>query len=228
MINKVLEAAEGTPDTLPARLCAVLVDHLPVRAASLTLLPHTRARQLIAASDAEALRVEELQFETAEGPCTAAADIGEPVLVADLEHQVTPWPVFGALMREQLPGVAALWALPLSFEGQTLGSAELLFGQPAPADPALLARAQEGTTAVTAILLHAYGLLSDDETPAPWEQAPLVRTHWASTHRAAGALSENLDIGTDEALARLRAHAFAANQPLPHLAAHILTTDRHT
>jgi hypothetical protein len=60
------------------------------------------------------------------GPCLSAAYRGEPVAVNDLRHDVTPWPLFGASVREKLPQVASVYALPMFFGDYVLGSVDLL------------------------------------------------------------------------------------------------------
>ena len=61
-----------------------IVDILPVGAAGVTLISPLAGPHYVAASDASALRYEELQTELGEGPCLAAYTTGEAVSVADL------------------------------------------------------------------------------------------------------------------------------------------------
>ncbi|MCX5205755.1 GAF and ANTAR domain-containing protein [Streptomyces sp. NBC_00237] len=222
-MEKVLAAAAGDPAGLAARMCAALADGLSAAGAGMSLLPDTTARQLLCASTAEALRLEELQFETAEGPCVTAARTGRPVVVADLTHEVTAWPVFGTLVREQLPGVQAIHAFPLALAGRVLGCADVFFHRPTPLDPVLHARATAATTVITATLLRAYADLPTSlEGDAPWESGPQASTHWTSAYHAVGVLAERLHISADEALARIRAQAFRTGEPLPQIAAQLL------
>lgn len=116
-VRLVTEAAAGTPgEEVPRRVCAAVCEGLGVDGATLSLLTDTPSRQLLAASDdADALLLEEIQFTVLEGPCISAARTGEPVAVDDLRHELTPWPLFGAMAREKLPGVGSVYALPLFF-----------------------------------------------------------------------------------------------------------------
>ncbi|MEV0471874.1 ANTAR domain-containing protein [Streptomyces prunicolor] len=101
--------------------------------------------------------------------------------------------------------------------------ADLLFHQPAPLDPDLHARAIAAVTAITATLLRAYAdLPNGQEDDAPWESGAQAHTRWASAHQAIGTLSARLNIGVDEALARIRARAFRTGEPLPQIAAELL------
>src|SRR3984893_9259201 len=61
-----------------------IVDVLPITAAGVTLISPGADPRYVAASDASALRFEELQSELGEGPCIAAFETGEAVAVADL------------------------------------------------------------------------------------------------------------------------------------------------
>ncbi|WP_406725059.1 GAF domain-containing protein [Streptomyces sp. GD-15H] len=114
-VRLVAEAAAGAPDEeVPRRVCAAVCEGLGVDGATLSLLTDTPSRQLLAASNDAALLLEEIQFTVLEGPCISAARTGEPVAVADLRHELTLWPLFGAMVREKLPHVGSVYALPLS------------------------------------------------------------------------------------------------------------------
>ncbi|XIG72036.1 hypothetical protein C1N81_00535 (plasmid) [Streptomyces sp. SGAir0957] len=67
MVRAVERAAQGDEAGLPSRLCRALCEGLDVAGASMSLLTHTEARQVLGASGREALRLEELQFETGQG-----------------------------------------------------------------------------------------------------------------------------------------------------------------
>src|SRR5580698_7524171 len=73
-------AIQGILDQLVLRI----VEILPVTGAGVTLITPTTEPRYVAASDAAALRYEELQTELAEGPCLAAYRTGKAVVVADL------------------------------------------------------------------------------------------------------------------------------------------------
>ncbi|WP_189859549.1 GAF and ANTAR domain-containing protein [Streptomyces poonensis] len=189
---------------------------LPVDAVSMSLLTHTPDRQLLHATNADAMRLEELQFELQEGPCLTASASGRPVAVEDLHGTVTRWPLFGSVARERLPTVGSIYAFPL-LEGEvSFGSANLLRYAAGPLGRRTEAAARLAVRAVALVLLTG--------RPTPVGQSgSLAETHWQRTHQAAGVLAQQLGIGVDEALARLRAEAFGAGRPLPELAEDILT-----
>jgi hypothetical protein len=221
LARRVYEAAQGDPAGVPERLCAALTDVLSADAAAISLFPGTPSRQLLCASSAEALRLEELQFEVDEGPCITAAASGQAVLVGDLGREVTPWPVFGALVREQLPDVAALFAFPLSFDDQVLGSVETLLHHPRTPTTEIAEQGVLAARATATALLSSYEDLPPDAIP-PWLASDDLDEYWGSLRRAVGVLAARLGIDTGEALARMRAYAFRSGEPLPDVADSVL------
>ncbi|MEV0220599.1 GAF and ANTAR domain-containing protein [Streptomyces sp. NPDC050704] len=225
-VRRVYEAADGDPAGVPERLCEALIDVLSADAATLCLFTDTPGRQLLCASSPEALRLEELQYEASDGPCVSAATSGRAVVVGDLSSEVTPWPVFGALVREQLPHVAALFAFPLAFEGQVLGSADVLLHQPRTPTPEVVEQGLSAARAATMVLLSTYEGLTADESP-PWAPSEEFDEYWSSLRQAVGVLAARLGIDTGEALARIRAYAFGSGEPLPDIADSILHGPPH-
>ncbi|MFH9706999.1 hypothetical protein ACH4MW_00460 [Streptomyces luteogriseus] len=69
-------AGELPTTELPRRLCSAACAALDADGATLSLLTDTPARRLLAASDATALRLEEIKFTVLEGPCITAAAAG--------------------------------------------------------------------------------------------------------------------------------------------------------
>lgn len=85
-------------------------------------------------------------------------------------------------------------------------------------------QATAATDAVSTALLPAQQLqLEQDEHP-PWEPADVVRAHWSDTHRAIGVVAVKEEMNTDNALALMRAQAFATGRTLAEITADILRT----
>src|SRR4051812_38581315 len=84
---------DALPDSL-VRLCA---RRLPVTGVGLALMTDEGPAGTVAASDAGAMQLEELQFTLGQGPCVDASRTGRPVLAPDLAS-TSPgtWPQFGA------------------------------------------------------------------------------------------------------------------------------------
>ncbi|MDN3296374.1 GAF and ANTAR domain-containing protein [Streptomyces ficellus] len=224
----VAEAAAGAaPEELPRRLCGAACEGLGADGATLSLLTDTPSRQLLAASDSTALLLEEVQFTVLEGPCISAAASGEPVIVDDLDHEPTPWPLFGANMREKLPQVKAVYAFPVYFGDYVLGTMDLLALRPRALPEDAVRQAPEVADAVAAALLPARRqLLSGMEAPA-WEPTEDIRAHWFDTHRAVGMVASHKEISPEDALALMRARAFRTGRTLADITADILGQPRN-
>ncbi|MDQ0779404.1 hypothetical protein QF026_007870 [Streptomyces aurantiacus] len=211
------EAAE-----LPRTLCVAACDVLAVEGATLSLFTDTPARQLLCASNDTALRLEEIQFTVAEGPCIAAASEGVPAVASGLREHVTPWPFFGATVVEQLPEVGAVCAFPLRIVDQTLGSMELFTRADDGLDASSLDAGAQVADAVAKALLPAHGELFDSSVSPQWQPTDVVRAHWSSTHQAIGVVAARFGLSVDGALATMRAEAFRTGQTLAEITATVL------
>jgi hypothetical protein len=228
----VAEAAKGAPPSeLPRLVCAAAHEGLRAGGVTLSLLTDTPARQLLAASNAAALRLEEIQFTVAEGPCVDAAATDEPVVVEGLPERVTPWPLFGTALREELPEVTAVHAFPLRFGDYVLGAMDVLTLRPDEHRPdapdvtvpdVTVAAGQEVADAVSAALASSYARLLGTGEPPSWEPADVTETHWFATHRAVGMLSARLGVPTEDAWALMRAEAFRSGRTLVEVTEEIL------
>lgn len=203
-------------------MCAAVRDGLGVDGATVSLLTDTPGRQLLAASDDAALCLEEIQFTVLEGPCISAAHTGEPVAVDDLAGELTPWPLFGAAMREKLPQVGSVYALPLFFGDYVLGSIDLLGLRSHALNAEGLDRASHAAEAVTAALLPVREVIITGSQPPAWEPEPVVRAHWFDTARAVVVLAGRRRLSHDDALAVMRAEAFRTGKTLADITEAIL------
>ncbi|MFE6526985.1 GAF and ANTAR domain-containing protein [Streptomyces sp. NPDC057794] len=219
----VAEASADTPAAdVPRRVCEAVRDGLCVDGATLALLTDTPSRQLLAASDDDALTLEDIQFTLLEGPCISAARTGEPVAVHDLRHELTPWPLFGATLREKLPRVTSVYALPLFFGDYVLGTVDLLALRPHALGEEALEEASQVADAVTAALMTTREMLLTGSRAPDWEPRDVVRAHWFDTARAVGALVARRGISQEDALALMRAEAFRTGKPLADITTDIL------
>src|SRR5580698_190560 len=111
-------AIQGILDQLVLRI----VEILPVTGAGVTLITPTTEPRFVAASDAAALRFEELQTELDEGPCLAAYRTGEAVAVGDLRSD-DQFRNFSP--RALQAGLRAVFTFPLLQGGKRLGALDL-------------------------------------------------------------------------------------------------------
>ncbi|MEU0412225.1 GAF and ANTAR domain-containing protein [Streptomyces griseorubiginosus] len=199
-----VEAAE-----VPGRLCAVAVKLLPVMGASVSLRSNGMPVQLSASSD-RAAHLSEIQATLGDGPCVYAAAIGAPVLADDLMNgrDARRWPVFA--QQATAAGVRAVYSIPLGNDAVCVGTLDLYRDTPGPLDAGELRTAQLVAGVMTVALMALPGQEENGpEGDQPWLSG--LATDFDEVYQAVGMIMVQLGVGSDEALARLRAHAFAHN-----------------
>jgi GAF domain-containing protein len=216
---------------LAGLICQACVVGLSVDGAALSLLTATTSRHTLHATDPTAQLLEELQFTLNEGVCIEAATTGRPVFVDDIHQlgQVTRWPVFAAAVAEQTD-VRALCALPLRWGSTNLGVLDLYRRRPVGLSDAQRADAM---AAVDTAALMMLTLRTEPTTPtdpadlpdvadwgAAWLDPPIAAR--AEIHQATGMVLAQLDISATDALARMRAYAFAHQRLLVDVAADVV------
>ncbi|MGI5376846.1 GAF and ANTAR domain-containing protein [Streptomyces sp. CA-251387] len=207
-MDALAEGIRGAgPGEVPARLCDVAVELLPVTGASVSLHSDGMPVQL-GASSAQAAYVTELQATLGDGPCQSAAENGAPVLACDLTagRDVLRWPVFA--QQATAAGVRAVYSMPLGSDSVCVGTLDLYRDTPGGLTDRELrtARLMAGMMTVALMALpraEDAGDLDDER----WLSG--LATDHDQVYQAAGMIMAQLGIGTGEALARLRAHAFA-------------------
>ncbi|NUS79267.1 MAG: GAF and ANTAR domain-containing protein [Streptomyces sp.] len=202
----IAEGIRGAaPGEIPQRLCAVAVRLLPVIGASVSLRSNGMPVGLTATSE-QASHLAEVQATLGDGPCFHAYRIGAPVLATDLTvgRDVLRWPVFA--QQATAAGVRAVYSLPLGNEAVCVGTLDLYRDTPGALDDRDLRTAQlvAGVMTVALVTLPRGG---DDER---WLSG--LATGYDEVYQAVGMIMAQRRVSTDEALARLRAHAFAHNR----------------
>jgi hypothetical protein len=207
--------AEGGPEA-PAQVCEAVVASSLVDGAAVMLISEGDRQEAVCATDAIAVRLDELQVSLAEGPCLDAYTLGHPVLVSDIADQAdTRWPGFADGAR--LTRARGLYALPMQIGGAKLGVLDLYRLAHGPLSREALTMALRAADAAT------WAVLNTAASPHPGlaEVAEEVAGRGLSravVHQATGMLSVQLDISAAAALARLRAHAFAEGRSLTEVA----------
>jgi len=205
------------PTLLADQLVATAQQSLSVTGVGLAWMNSGLPGGLVAATDERARRIEELQFTLGEGPCTACAITGRPVLVDDLTVQGELWPRFTAGAVEA--GVAAVFSFPLQLGGVTFGVLDLYRDTPGALPVADAAEAGAVATVGTWVLLHLQPGLQD-ETRFPDLTERLADR--LQVHRAAGLLAVQLELSVTDALNILRTRASSDNRPITDLAHAVL------
>ncbi|WP_433833754.1 GAF and ANTAR domain-containing protein [Actinoplanes sp. CA-015351] len=191
-----------------ADVVVACLSRLPgVDGAAVALMTGPDARQTVHASDGVIAAVEDLQFLQAQGPGWEAFAGGDPVLVADL-HQARHrdrWPAY--LPAVSALGVSAIFAFPVGAGRVPLGVLDLYRRTSG-------ALTDEQVSIARACAIAAgYALLNTDSLT---HTAAAVSGHGYRdhVHQAVGMVLVQLDVDSQEALLRLRAHSYAASRGL--------------
>jgi hypothetical protein len=198
--------------TLTERLCEGTRRVLGADGASIALDDSSNNRIVLAATDATAATLESLHEVLGEGPATEALRTGLPVVV-DLVADEPAWPMFTEAASRQTSARSVV-ALPMRPNGGVLGVLMLYL-----AESRLLAEPLEDAAfladALAAAIPHDPAAAEGDE-PGSWSNR-------AEVHRATGIVVAQLGIRVGDALAILRAHAFALDQDLSEVAHAVVT-----
>ncbi|HET7822545.1 MAG TPA: GAF and ANTAR domain-containing protein [Ornithinibacter sp.] len=200
------------------RLCSVLTRVLPASGVGLSLLTDDNHGGTVAASDARSRNLEELQFTLGEGPCIDAYVSRRPVLEPDLDtHGARRWPGYALAAQEH--GVHAVFAFPLQVGAARAGALDVY-------------RAEAGSLSAEALTQAvtfadvAMGLLVDGQAQAGEHRASTDLDHALANrlevYQAQGMVMVDLGVGIEEAMARLRAHAFAEGRSIGDVAQDIV------
>ncbi|MDX8050872.1 GAF and ANTAR domain-containing protein [Lentzea sp. BCCO 10_0798] len=177
---------------------------LPVDAAALVMRVDERSQEMVTASDGWSEAIEELQYSLGEGPVAEARRGGDPVLVADMKAERARWPWYAAASAEA--GLGAMFAFPLHVGGIRLGALNLYRRRPGGLSADALADA--------AVLADLAALALLESELADEHEKLRMEVSYQDVRLATGVLAAGLEIGLEEAFARLRAHAFAEHRTL--------------
>lgn len=215
-ISRIVTASAGDGDTAGA-LCRASVEVTAVAGAS-TMLMSDGLPTPLCASDAIAARLEDLQHTLGEGPCIEAHERGRGVFAPDLGAQArSRWA--GFVPAALTAGAAAVFSFPLRVGGVRLGALTLY--QREAGD--LSADQHADARTLASVLINA--ILSIQARMLPGVLSPeldLLANDRAELHQATGMVSVQLGVDVREALVRLRAYAYAAEQPLIEVAREVV------
>ena len=201
------------------RICDGAVGHLPDVGVSVSIVAGQGHDGTAYATGPLAARIDELQFTLGEGPAFDVVRDHGPVLVADLNEdtlgQPGRWPAFTAAARAE--GVVALYVFPLQVGVDGFGALTLHARAPFELSESGLAQVLRAADAAARTLLDMIRGTGDvaDRLDAGDAYRPQV-------YQASGVLMAQLSVGSGEALARLRAHAYAHDQDITVVSKDIL------
>jgi len=197
------------------RVCIDAARALSASGVGVSLMASNGVHGMAAASDPNAARIEELQFTYGEGPCIDAAAAGRPVLVPDLvDGAMRRWPMYAAAILDA--GVRAVFAFPLQIGAARLGVLDVFRARSGAMSRPELGRALTLADQIVTTLLDGQERTTEvDELDEAFE-------HRAQLFQAQGMVMVQLGIPLAEALARIRAHAYATDRPLSEVAEDIV------
>ena len=227
--------ADGGPvREWPGRLVEGCRTSTRVSGVGLAVMGPLGAGGVLAATQGDAERMEDLQFTLGEGPCVDASRSGAPVLVPDLARDVGQrWPAFtaGALAA----GVLAAFTFPLRVGDLGIGVLDLYRTTRGELGGREAAEALAYADAATAVLLHLQhdptAVAAADPTGGPGARRDAERgpgdvddalDRRAVVHQAAGMMSVQLGVDVPTALVRLRSHSYGENRPILDVAADVV------
>lgn len=208
---------DGVVGTLEG-LCRAMSEDLGLVGVVVTLMPSVDAHAVSAASSAAARQVEEAQFDVAEGPTRDAFTARRPVLISELNAVgVSRWPGWAPIALAA--GVCSVYAFPLHIGAAFLGVLTAYAGAGAQLEARGLETALVFSDVATEILLDG-SVPNNAHELEPALDATLGTN--AFIYQAQGKVMVELGVSLPEALARMRAHAWATGQDLTTLSRGIL------
>lgn len=212
-----LTAAVVTPPAagpLSTRLCTAVRDLSGATGAAITVAYGQPDRVTLATTDAPSARLEDLQDVIGEGPGHSAWRQGR-IVVGDVPPRgPTEWELFAEAAQDVVES-SVVHAVPMRPRGTPFGVITL-YRVPASAAPLRLSDAQlqfVANSVGAALLLDPAAV--DDTAAGPWASR-------AQVHQATGMVVAQLHVTPEDALALLRAHAYAHGSTLSEIAASVV------
>ncbi|MBE1486281.1 GAF and ANTAR domain-containing protein [Plantactinospora soyae] len=196
------------------RVCQTAARTLSASGTGISVLTDNGVRGVCAASDPHSERIEELQFVLGEGPCIDAFDSRRPVLIPDLAHDAAArWPMYGPAAHDS--GVRAVFAFPLQMGAARLGVLDVFREHPGALSGAQLSDAMTFADLTLEALLDQHEATSDVDTDDGVADAVGYR---AELFQAQGMVMVQIGGTLSEAMARMRAYAYAESRGLGDVA----------
>jgi GAF domain-containing protein len=199
LLARLAAGVATTPPDRPLvlRLCESCTRLLDADGAAVTLGYPTNLRVTLCTTSPTAERLEDLQEVLGEGPSRDAYTGNHPVS-AQLPEPAGRWPMLGESLRRQTLELAVL-ATPMRSASTPFGV--LTLHRRAPFSAEEQDTAQFVADALGAAVAHEEHE-QDAGTTEPWQRRSRV-------HQATGMVIAQLRLGPEDALAMIRAHAFA-------------------
>jgi GAF domain-containing protein len=216
-------ALAGDPAALSGwlrRLCRATTRALPATAVGITMGAPSSESVRLAGSGDQADLLEQLQFTLGEGPCHDAFSAGRPVFVPDVDGLGgSRWPGYTPALQEH--GVKAVFAFPLRIGAVKLGTLDVYRDTVGTLDDRAVAQAVAFSTAATTALLDGEARPQGRGAGTDASRDELLSGS-AEIYQAQGMVQVQLGVKLDEAMARLRAYAYAHDRAVRDVARDIV------
>jgi GAF domain/ANTAR domain len=200
------------------RLCRAAARSLPASGVGVSVMSTSGEPVTAVGSDSRAELVEELQFTVGEGPCLDAFGLRRPVFCTDLEQDShTVWPGYGPAAHRH--GVRAVFAFPMQIGAARLGALDVYRDVTGVLPRATQVQALAFADVAMRTLLDAQQH-SDEKPGVPPLDEGLDNQF--SLYQAQGMVMVQLGVDLAEAMARLRAYAYATDRRLGDIAADVV------
>jgi len=209
---------EGVPISARHAIIAC-ADGLAAVGAGLSVARDGAPHEPVLASAPEAEEMGELQFTLGQGPSMDAVAGRSPVLVPDLTRLDAQrrWPLFAAAAADR--GVRGMFSFPVAAGAALIGVLDVYRLRAGPLAPHELANGLAFADAVLVLVLND----NDGIAATPDGMiAAIVSERRAEVHQATGMVAAQLGVSMTDALAALRAHAYAHSRRLSDLATDVL------
>ncbi|KRE98998.1 hypothetical protein ASG88_14755 [Nocardioides sp. Soil777] len=220
LLVRLARAVATTPAgfALSERLCLACRDLAGADSAALTMSYAADNRVTLYATDEVAARLEDLQDVLDQGPGHTAVESRRIEVCALGDGASSAWPEFAIAASEQV-GEATIHAVPMRPDGEVLGLMTLYQNGHRPRalalpDDTLLRLA----AATAAALMRDPDAVSDELAEGPWQSR-------VSIHQATGMVAAQLLLTPEDAVAVLKAHAYAGDTTLSDVAARVLSRE---
>jgi hypothetical protein len=199
-------------------VCSGAIELLSLKGAGVSLMVDGELRGAAGVSDPGIALVQELHLSLGEGPCVDAWETRAPVIEGELSALGgVRWPMFAAAAVNE--GVSAVFAFPLALGRIRIGVLVLYREQAGGVSADELGYGLVLADLATNMVLSLQAGAPSDALHAMLAGEP---PHWAEIHQATGMVSVQLGVSLEEAFVRLRAHAFARNLSLRHIASQVV------
>ena len=213
--EKALSALTGSE----SRLFEPFLGVLPVDGVSISTFGDFLPDETISASDAQSMRLDELQFDLGEGPSWDALETGAPVFEPNIrERPNRVWPAFSeAIIADDL---GALFAFPLSLGPLRIGAIDLYTSRPSHLSDLNIQHTAALATVVSRLVLARAIRLSQSDIQGETDTRKQFSRR--EVHQATGMVLAQLGISALDARLIIQGHAFAVGRSVQEIAEEII------